>query len=281
MNLSTQLDLTTDVFEWIEWLPGAQQLLEPHRLAGQQPDNLCGPYWVSVLLKGFGGNTIDPARLGQLAGSQLPIGDDPSLWVPPGANSRQDYAIALPTCSPSLAGTSVPGLIAATLAASSQSYTLVPIKLTWTGATVEAVLRLCQANAHWQAVPLCNVQTGCFWGSRLPLAHAIAYLTGASIQPPSADWSVGHFVTLAGRVRGAARSLVIVRDTYPSMGWDGYHLQPSEVVANALNRDDGSEGGIALFVATQYQFEVEHQCQQSGWAIAPWDNGTPDKSFEG
>jgi hypothetical protein len=79
---------TNPQFDWlptkIEWLPGSWRVMESHQLAGQQPDNLCGPYWVSTLLKAYGVSDLDPARLGQLAGSVLPSGDDPQKWVPPG-----------------------------------------------------------------------------------------------------------------------------------------------------------------------------------------------------
>ncbi|MBD2460375.1 hypothetical protein H6G89_04895 [Oscillatoria sp. FACHB-1407] len=268
------------ISEQIEWLPGSLRLMEPHQIAGQQPDNLCGPYWVSILLKAYGVSDIDPARLGQLAGSVLPIGDDPQQWVPPGASSRQDYAIALPTCPPALGGTSALGLMEATLKASSGGYALIPLQTTWTAPQVETLLRLCHSFSHWEAVPLANVRTGSFWGSRLSLKDAIAHLEGNPIQPSPADWSVGHFVTLAGIVKGTTRSLVIVRDTYPILGWDGYHLQPPEAIAASLNRDDGTEGGIFLFVATHHQPDVEQQCRQQGWAIEPWDNGTPYRKKE-
>ncbi|MDX2213111.1 MAG: hypothetical protein SFY66_07465 [Oculatellaceae cyanobacterium bins.114] len=261
--------------EWIQWLPGSLRLIEAHQLAGQQPDNLCGPYWISTLLKAYEVSHIDPARLGQLAGSVLPMGDDPQQWVPTGASSRQDYAVPLPTCAPELGGTSIPGLLAATVQASSAAYTLIPLKTTWTAAHLETLIDLCHTFSHWQTVPLCNVQTRHFWGSRLNLGRAIAYLQGTPIEPPAPDWSVGHFVTLAGTVKGAQRSLMIVRDTYPVLGWNGYHLQPFEAIAAALNRNDGSEGGVLLFVAAHHEPEVKQQCQQQGWAIAPWDNGTP------
>jgi hypothetical protein len=178
-------------------------------------------------------------------------------------------------CPLALGGTSVLGLIEATEKVSSGQYRLIPLKTTWTTADLEALIHLCQTHPHWETVPLCNVQTNQFWGSTLCIQDAIAYLQGNLIQPPSADWSVGHFVTLAGIVKGSAQSLMIVRDTYPIFGWNGYHLQPLEAIAAALNRDDGSEGGIALFAATHHQVEIEYQCQQQGWAIAPWDNGTP------
>ena len=145
------------------------------------------------------------------------------------------------------------------------------------------MLTLCEDFPNSQATPICNLQTGVLWGSHLALADAIAYLKGESIDPPEADWNVGHYLTIAGTVRGpassrsteTARMLVIVRDTYPTLGWDGYHLQPAEVVANALKRDDGAEGGVLLFVAARNQIEIEEEAKARGFDIAVWDNGTP------
>jgi hypothetical protein len=273
-----------DLERWItavEFLPRASRLFQIHQRAGQQQDNLCGPYWVSILLQAFGNTTLDPSYIAALAGSVLPIGDDPTLWVPPGGQSRQDYAVTLPTCALAESGTAVPGLRVATQQASSERYTLVPLvpsSIQWTAPHVDRVLALCQAHPDWEAVPLCNIRTGHFWGSRLPLAAAIAYLQGMPIQPPPADWNVGHFVTLAGVVRGDVHSLIVVRDTYPILGWDGYHLQPAGAIAAALNRDDGVQGGILLFVATIHQSSLEKTFKEQGFVIADWDNGTPWKN---
>ncbi|NER82112.1 MAG: hypothetical protein F6K42_21640, partial [Leptolyngbya sp. SIO1D8] len=35
--------------------PYLEPLLPLHEKTGQQPDNLCGPYWVSLLLQAYGG----------------------------------------------------------------------------------------------------------------------------------------------------------------------------------------------------------------------------------
>jgi hypothetical protein len=128
-----------------------------------------------------------------------------------------------------------------------------------------------------------NLQTGFLWAPRLALADAFAYLKGENIDPPKIDWNIGHYLTLAGTVKGLAspfpddteRMLAIVRDTYPTFGWDGYHLQPAEAIANALSRDDGAEGGVLLFVAAKNKVEIEQEARARGFDIAVWDNGTP------
>ena len=58
-----------------------------------------------------------------------------------------------------------------------------------------------------------------------------------------------------------AFAYLIVRDPYPTFGWDGYHLQPAEAIANALRRDDGAEGGVLLFVAAKNKVEIEEEAR--------------------
>lgn len=257
-------------------LPGVPGLLAAHRRAGQQHDNLCGPYWVSLLLWARKVADLSPDRIAQLAGSVLPK-IDPLLCVPPSASPRLDYQVSLPmTENLAAAGTGVASLMLATETASKKQYALVPLSADWTAQLVETVLELCQTNSQWEAVPIANIQTGPLWGARLGLLETIAYLNDETVEPPPADWDVGHFVALAGWVSGTARRLVVVQDTYPTLGWDGFHLQPAEALANALNRTDGKAGGILLFVRSSDRPIVEQVAKTAGFTIAAWDNGSPE-----
>lgn len=258
----------------VQMLAGVPQLLQQHRLAGQQHDNLCGPYWAAILLQTLGINA-EPSKLALTAGTVLPIGE-PDQWVPAGMNPRQDYAVSLP-CTDRLheAGTSVPGLITAVTLASAANYLFVPLHTQWSPERVEAVIELCQSHPDWQAVPIANIRTGHLWGSNLQVEDAIAYLNGEVITIPAADWDVGHFVMLAGMVKGSQQNLILVGDTYPKLGWSGYYLQSPGAIAAALNRDDGTEGGILLFVKAGDHAAVEQAAQTQGFKIAAWDNGSP------
>ncbi len=256
-------------------LPTTVLLDREHRLAGQQPDNLCGPYWAAILLRAQGVTNVDTEQVAIEAGSVLPIGD-PATWLPTGASPRQDYRLPLPqTHRAEEAGTAVAGLIDAVSSTTAGRYMLVPLRAVWSPERVETLMTLCWENPDWEAVPLCNIRTGHLWGSRLLLSDVMAYLNGKEITVPAADWDVGHFLTLAGKIEGPVRSLVLVRDTYPRFGWDGYHLQSASVIAKALNRGDGYEGGILLFVAAKDKVEVERQAKERGFRILSWDNGTP------
>ena len=140
------------------------------------------------------------------------------------------------------------------------------------------MLALCRHPA-WNVIPLCNIKTNHLWGASLAVSDAIAYLNGAPIIAPAADWMVGHFLALAGTVNGHARSLILTCDTYPSFGWQGYHLQPADAIAQALNRGDGNGGGILLFIATRDDSEIKQQLKEQDFAIDVWDNGSPVAPF--
>jgi len=258
----------------VHLLPGMGRIVPIHQQAGQQPDNLCGPYWVAMLLRSHH-ILVTPEQVAQQAGSVLPIGD-PTTWLPLGATSRQDYSLPLPeTHRLADAGTSAQGLIEAIAHLSRNTCCAIPVQTEWTGDRLWQLLRLCQDHPEWEAVPLANLRTGHLWGASLGVGEAIAYLNGQPIQPPEADWNVGHFLVLAGVVQGSVRSLVWVCDTYPMFGWQGYHVQAGEAIAQALNRGDGLGGGILLFTMAAYQGEVEQAVEAMGFRVTCWDNGSP------
>lgn len=258
----------------LQLLPSTPALSHEHQRAGQQPDNLCGPYWVGILLR-QSGIEVTTEQVAQVAGSVLPIGE-PQTWLPGGAQSRQDYCLPIPaTDCLGDAGTSAQGLVKAIATLSEQTYSLIPLQAEWSADRVMALLSLCREHPEWNAVLLGNLKTGHLWGASLPVSDAIAYLHGQAITPPAADWDVGHFLVLAGTVTGTVNSLVLVCDTYPLFGWQGYHLQSAAAIANALNRGDGAGGGVLLFVATSARLLVEQAAIAQGFQVNIWDNGSP------
>lgn len=261
----------------IQLLPGISQITDFHQQAGQQPDNLCGPYWAAILLKSRG-FTVTSEQIAQRAGSVLPIGD-PLTWLPPGAASRQNYSLPLPaTDTLEDAGTSAQGLIEAVAEFSQNRRLLLPLQTHWTADRLLTLVQLCQNFPDWSAIPLCNLRTGRLWGSHLSIDAAIAYLNQQPMQPAPADWDVGHFLILAGIVAGQAGQdspLLWIIDTYPSFGWQGYHFQSAAAVADALNRGDGHTGGVLLFIAAPDRDQVTQLIQQQGFRVEVWDNGSP------
>ena len=148
-------------------LPTSVLLDQEHRLAGQQQDNLCGPYWAAIFLRAYGVTDLDAEHLASLAGSVLPIGD-PASWLPPGISPRQNYRLSLPqTHRIEDAGTTPVGLIDAVLSASMGRYVLVPLRAAWSPERVETLMSLCWDNPEWEAVPLCNIPHWTFMGFAL------------------------------------------------------------------------------------------------------------------
>ena len=82
-------------------------------------------------------------------------------------------------------------------------------------------------------------------------------------------------VTDAFEIRGLERTMVLLRDSYPSFGSGGNHLQPLDAVEAAIRRDDGREGGCLLFISVEHVAEAELELKQLGFDIGTWDNGTP------
>jgi uncharacterized protein DUF6885 len=222
----------------------------------QQKDNLCGPFWAARVLRELGIDA-DEDELAASAGSILPDPDDGS--VPPGAESKTDYAVELPTGPPKESGTSAQGLLEAIEAAGPSC---IPIRGPW---TAQRVARLFDAAPP--ARLLANVRTGPFWSSKPPVEAVIAELAGAEADGGPHEWDVGHFVHLERLIGG---TLVLVHDSYPTLGWNGWHLQPTRLVAAALERGDGREGGVLAVVAERHADAVRRVAGE----IGIWDNGT-------
>ena len=128
------------------------------------------------------------------------------------------------------------------------------------------------------SVLVANLRSGALWGSRPPAAALLAHLAGAPVEPPPPDWDAGHFVTMVAGIRGGRRALVLVRDTYPTLGWGGYHLQPTE--AFALSRGDGREGGVLCVCESEEAHALRSRLDDAGYELRYWDNGTPDPVAE-
>lgn len=241
----------------------------------QQKDNLCGPFWAARVLneRGFSswsGEAVDSDLIALRAGTTLPEtshGPD----VPPGAVSLTDYRYELPTAPAEESGTSAPGLARAIEAASTGKLRVVPLRGGWTAERVE---RLVDEARELDARLIANLRTGRLWGGRPAIEVLLGELEGESVQEPAADWDVGHFAELEMVIHGPKRSLVVVHDTYPSLGWAGRHLQPPRAVAAALLRGDGREGGVLAVVPEAEHESVKALARKIGLDIGDWDNGS-------
>ena len=260
--------------EALTW-PRVPAGLGGQRSALQQKDNLCGPFHAARVLRDTGieswdGEELDQDLIALRAGTLLPEPEE-GPQVPPGAVNFRDYRFDLPRAAPAEAGTSAAGLSEAIEAAAGGALVCIPLRGAWDAQRVE---QLVDAAPDLSARLLANVSTGPLWGSRPPLDVLLAHLDGANVDVPAPDWQVGHFVELSRVLRGRAGSLVLVVDSYPSLGWMGRHLQPPSAVAAALEREDGREGGVLVVVPSGGGGDVEALARELSLDIGLWDNGT-------
>jgi len=243
--------------------------------SAQQKDNLCGPFWAARILnesgfKTWDGEAITEDLVALRAGTVLPEAHD-GLDVPPGASPRASYSYQLVTAPVEQSGTAAGALAEAIEAASGGELRCVPVCGTWDARRVE---RLVDSAAGLGARLLANVRTGRMWASRPPIEVLLAELEGHPVVEPEADWDVGHFVELEMVIRGPKGSLVVVHDSYPSLGWHGRHAQPPRALAAALERGDGREGGVLVIVPDAGVEAARALAAEIGLDVRAWNNGT-------
>ncbi len=261
----------------VSLLPGSERIAALQAEERQQKDNLCGCFWAALVLRAHGFAAVDQDDVALRAGSLLPHPSDED--VPPGAAPRHDYRLPIPVVDDhAITGTGEPGLARAIAELSGDALAAVPVAGPWTGESVLVLLGVA-AEAPGAAL-IANVRTGCFWGSRSSVALLLAALLGNEVEGPLPDWDVGHFVTLAGLLRGPGASLVLVGDTYQELGFGGYYLQPAAAVAAALERGDGREGGVLCVCPAEAEERLRGTLVAAGFELRHWDNGTPDRGQE-
>jgi hypothetical protein len=230
----------------------------------QQKDNLCGPFCVARILD------ADQDLVALHAGTTLPPpGGPPS--VPPGARSSTGYTTELATAPAAESGTSVDGLMRAIRELSGGALESVPVKGNWTAENVTELVDRATASG---ARLIANIRTGRLWGSHASAEQLLAELRGVPAEGPAPDWDVGHFVELNLVVHVRGGSLVVIHDTYPTLGLGGYHVQPPRAIAAALLRGDGREGGILAVVPADQSDAVEALAAELGLRVGAWDNGS-------
>ena len=248
----------------------------------QQKDNLCGPFWAARVLNEAGfsvwdGERVDEDLIAKRAGTVLPAAHDGSD-VPPGAAGYAAYRYPLPKAPVEQSGTSAGGLILAIEMASRGQLRCVPLRGEW---NVELVEQLLDDAPEMGARLIANVRTGRLWGSRPPVDVLLAELEGMLVQAPAADWDAGHFIELEMLIRGPVRSLVVVHDSYPTLGWEGRHLQPPRVVVESLLRGDGRGGGVLAVVPASRVDAMRSLATTIGLEIGVWNNGTGGADADG
>jgi len=225
------------------------------------------------------GELVDQDLVAERAGTLLPEGP-PESFVPAGASPRNDYRLRLPRVhEPARSGTAARPLAAAVEDLSARALACVPVAGPWNADRVAELVVVLGAQDGTLAL-LANLRTGSLWGTRPSADVLLAHLAGATVTPPEPEWDVGHFVSLAAAMRGPRGAFVVVRDTYPTLGWNGYHLQPPRALAQALARGDGREGGVVCVVRREAEEDVRARLAAAGYELRFWDNGTPEREVQ-
>ncbi len=240
----------------------------------QQKDNLCAPFVGARIIRRAGitqykGDPVDQDLVAQRSGTTLP--DVEGNWVPPAAQARRDYTRPLARSRPEEAGTAPGALAQAIEEISGGLLEVVPVTGDFDGTRVEHLV----AGAHTIGASLiANLRTGLLWGSRPEPEAVCAELLGVTQEGPPPDWDVGHFLELQLLIRGPTGSMVVVEDSYPTLGWHGRHLQPPRVVARALMRGDGRAGGVLVVVPRGSAPPAVKLADELGLENRTWDNGS-------
>lgn len=246
-------------------------LLRFHRAALPQKDELCGAFCASLALS-VAGHDFDQDDVAAAAGTL--VSTQPDEQLPPGEQGRRDYRVGLPTtATPALSGTTPAGIVRAIGQLSGRELVGLPLRGPWTAAAVAGLLAAANATSA-RVTLLANVATRYLWGSHASGAAVVRHLVAGSLVGPQPDWDVGHFVCLTGLVEGPGGSLVIVADTYPSLGWEGLHLQPSALIAAALERPDLPDGGVIAVTDAAGARDIRGAAETLGLRQGLWDNGT-------
>jgi hypothetical protein len=248
--------------------------------ASQQKDHLCGPFVAARALgragvAGAGGAPVSQEELAVLAGTVLP--DDAAPAAPAGAASDPPMGLPLRHARAAASGTAAPSLARAIEEASSGTLCCVGVRAP-VGAALLATLLVEVRALDDRVALLANLRTGRLWGTRPTPDLLLAELRGRHREGPPPEWDTGHYCELSELVRGSGGSLVVVEDTYPTLGWRGWHLQPLRAVLSALARGDGREGGVLVVVPQGLAGAARALVDAAGGVVGFWDNGTEEAS---
>ena len=262
----------------LKLLPGARALLALHGSELPQRDDLCGAFCGALALRAAGihehdSQPLDQDAVAQAAGSIISALTDTDT-LPHGELGRRDYRLALPTVEDSsVSGTTAAGLIAAIAELSSGTLEPIPYSGPWNPRTLGGLFDLVSALER-PATLVSNFATRHLWGAHATPSQLLDYLIDGVKDGPPPDWDVGHFACVVGRAEGPGGSLYGVADTYPSLGNRGFHLQPAERLAAALERRDMPAGGMIVIVDAADAPAVRAGAGALGLAEGAWDNGT-------
>lgn len=285
-------------------VPGFPAMHDAYRGRRDQRDMVCGAYVLTYLLRGYGvteqdctpvtvdsvaaaaGTALEEHNADRLAAARAAVEDGSvpperaRTWQP---HDWFDYDLAVAAEG----GTSPEGFVRACEAASGGRLAAVPVPAVRDGVQLtpeafDAVLSAAVEGRFGMQVAL-----------NYNLSHTLAPagILGHKYDPVALltrwddpgyfrrlDWNVGHFTGLVGRLSRADsdRRYLLIRDSYRTFGWEGYHLQPESYVREGLVRaEDDRDGGLLLVLPADERPGLESFLESEGLATGTWDNGSP------
>jgi len=284
--------------------PGFPSIQEAYRQLRDQKDMVCGAYVLTYLLQAYGirehdGDPLTVDRVAALAGTgieeqnrerqtlveqRIEAGE-----VPPeraAAWHLHDY-FTEPLETVTEGGTSPRGLVRACDEASDGLVTAVPVPsvvdgdVQLTRETFKELLeRVVSGAVPGQLILNYNLRHTLAPASLLGHKYSLVALLTQWDEPEyfrRLDWDVGHFTSVAGRIarQGSDEQYLLIRDSYKSFGWNGYHLQPASAIhAGLVRADDDRDGGLLLVVPTADLEDVKSALEALGLEQGLWDNGS-------
>ncbi|MQA15299.1 MAG: hypothetical protein GEV09_14350 [Pseudonocardiaceae bacterium] len=257
-------------------LPGSAQLLALRQHELPQRDEMCGPFCALLALWAAGiGGELDQDDVA-LAAATVLSPPPRTASLPPGERGRGDFRLALPQAVvPSAAGTAATGVARAVEELSDGQLAAVPASGDWAPEGVHALLRGA-GRLDGPVGMLANIATAELADHRTGADTLLRYLDTGTDEAASARWHTGHFVALAGLIEGPVGRLVLVADSYRSLGSDGLHLQPVERLTAALRREGLPPGGVLLVVPADQRPAAMDVVTSAGLRTQLWDNGSRD-----
>ncbi|MFC4986826.1 DUF6885 family protein [Saliphagus infecundisoli] len=286
-------------------LPGFPDVHEAYRLLRDQKDMVCGAYTLTYLLQAFGvhdddGKPVTVDHVADVAGTALePHNADRQSLVErrieegelpaerAGTWSMHDYFDGDFTVVEDEGGTSPEGLVTACETVSNGRVEAIPVPAVHNGATqldearFDALLGAISTD-DLPGQPILNYNLKHTLAPAGLLGHKynlVSLLT--QWDDPSyfrtMDWDVGHFTTVAARVTRSENDerYFVIRDSYKTFGWDGYHLQPESYIRQGLERaDDHRDGGLLLVSPTDSADTVRTWLSDHNLESGLWDNGS-------
>lgn len=286
-------------------LPGFPDVHEAYRLLRDQKDMVCGAYTLTYLLQAFGvhddeGKPVTVDHVADIAGTALEphnaerqslvehrINEGKLPAERTGTWSMHDYFDGDFTVVEDEGGTSPEGLVTACETVSNGRVEAIPVPAVHKGATqldearFDALLgAISTGDLPGQPILNYNLKHTLAPAGLLGHKYNLVSLLTQWDDPSyfrTMDWDVGHFTTVAARVTRSENDerYLVIRDSYKTFGWDGYHLQPESYIRRGLERaNDHRDGGLLLVSPTDSADTVQTWLSDHDLEPGLWDNGS-------